>query len=392
MLTKLLFKNQDRKQLIIAMIGSFLGITFLITSIHYLIKVNEFGEGTEILGPNTIIVQKKVTTSTTFGMSKSDFSQKEIDNLLAMPFITYVKPILTNNFNLWFETSDKRIPEFKTNLFIQTVDESFLKIDSKKWQWEKGDKSVPIILPRDFIVMLNTFAASSGFAQVSDELAMKAGFKFMISDEYNNKEWFDVHIVGFTSEVSAVLVPASFMEYGNMNFRLEDEKKITQIMISGKESEFGLVEQMLTENGLETRESQMIVGRLKSMVGTLFFVVLCISIIAVFLSGLVLIQYMQLLMSKNAYEVRTLLRIGYHPDNVIRQFFIYFVKVFGVVMGMGMVTFLFFKHFLDKMFKEGGLHIDTGITYWSMGALLLALALFTLSSFLTAKKGIYKEY
>jgi hypothetical protein len=374
------------------MVGAFLGITFLITSIHYLIKVNEFGEGTEILGPNTIIVQKKVTTSTTFGMSKTDFSQKEIDRIKAMPFIMDVKPILTNNFNLWFETADKRIPEFKTNLFIQTVDEAFLKMDSKNWQWEKGDKSVPIIMPRDFVVMLNTFAASSGLPQVSDELAMKAGFKFMISNEEKKQEWFDVHIVGFTSEVSAVLVPASFMEYGNANFSLEEEKKITQIMISGKESEFGLVEEMLTENGLETRESQMIVGRLKSMVGTLFFIVLCISVIAVFLSGLVLIQYMQLLMSKNAYEVRTLLRIGYHPGNVIRQFFVYFVMVFGVVMGMGMISFLIFKHFLDKTFKEGGLYIDTEITFWSMAALFLAFTLFTLSSFLTAKKGIYKEY
>ena len=136
----------------------------------------------------------------------------------------------------------------------------------------------------------------------------------------------------------------------------------------------------------------MVVGRLKSMVGTLFFVVLCISIIAVFVSGLVLIQYMQLLMSKNAYEVRTLLRIGYHPDNVIKQFFIYFVKVFGIVMALGLICFLIFKVFLDKMFETGGLFIDKNMTMWSIAALILAFTLFTLSSFLTAKKGIYKEY
>ena len=59
MLDKLLFKNQDRLQLIIAVVGSFLGVTFLVTSIHYLIKVQEFGEGEDIMGPNTIIVQKK---------------------------------------------------------------------------------------------------------------------------------------------------------------------------------------------------------------------------------------------------------------------------------------------------------------------------------------------
>ena len=58
MLKNLLFKNQDKKQLIIAMVGAFLGITFLITSIHYLIRINDFGKGADILGPNTIIVQK----------------------------------------------------------------------------------------------------------------------------------------------------------------------------------------------------------------------------------------------------------------------------------------------------------------------------------------------
>ena len=81
MLKKLLFKNQDKKQLIIAMIGAFMGITFLVTSIHYLIKVNEFGKGTEILGPNTIIVQKKVTSSSSLGLTKTDFSKREIEKL-----------------------------------------------------------------------------------------------------------------------------------------------------------------------------------------------------------------------------------------------------------------------------------------------------------------------
>ena len=89
------------------------------------------------------------------------------------------------------------------------------------------------------------------------------------------------------------------MEYGNAKYTSGKEKKITQIMISGKESEFGLVEDLLKKRGLESKNAQMVVGRLKSVVGTLFLVVLGISIIAVFVSGLVLIQYMQLLMSRN---------------------------------------------------------------------------------------------
>jgi hypothetical protein len=391
MLNKLLFRNQDKKQLIIAIIGAFMGITFLITSIHYLIKVNEFGEGADILGPNTIIVQKKVTSSSTLNLTKTDFTENELKKIKAEKFIVDVQPVISNNFDVSFETADPMVPRFRSDVFIQTLDPEFLDVKSEKWHWKEGDEFVPIILPRDFLVMLNTFMSAQGIPQVSDDLAMDIKFKFTLSNE-TGKEWVDARIIGFTNEVASILVPESFMTYGNEKFALKKDKKITQIMISGKESEFGLVEELLKKRGLESKNSQMVVGRLKSMIGTLFLVVLGISVIAVFVSGLVLIQYMQLLMSRNAYEVRTLLRIGYHPDTVIRKFFLYFVKVFGIVAGLGLAVFFLFKLFLDNMFESGGLYIDKGLSYQSIAALLLAFAIFTFASFRSAKKGIYKEY
>jgi hypothetical protein len=393
MLNKLLFKNQDKKQLIIAVIGAFMGITFLITSIHYLIKVNEFGEGADILGPNTIIVQKRVSNSSTLNLTRTDFSKNEIEKIKAESFIQDVKPVIANNFDVSFETADPLVPRFRSDVFIQTVDPEFMDVKSEAWKWKEGDEFVPIIMPRDFLVMLNTFMSASGIPQVSDDLAMDIKFKFTLSNNDNSKkEWVDARIVGFTNEVASLLVPESFMTYGNDKFSDGTEQKITQIMISGEESEFGLVEELLKKRGLESKNSQMVVGRLKSMVGTLFLVVLGISVIAVFVSGLVLIQYMQLLMSRNAYEARTLMRIGYHPNNIIKKFFIYFAKIFGIVTGLGLFMFFIFKFFLDDMFESGGLYIDTGITFGSIGALLLAYVLFTLASYFTAKKGIYNEY
>ncbi|MDB4324628.1 hypothetical protein N9963_04425, partial [Crocinitomicaceae bacterium] len=106
MLNKLLFKNQDKKQLIIAVIGAFMGITFLIVSIHYLIKVNQFGEGEDILGPNTIIVQKKVSNTSTLGLTKTDFSKKEIEKMKNLSFIQDIKPVIANSFDVYFKTND----------------------------------------------------------------------------------------------------------------------------------------------------------------------------------------------------------------------------------------------------------------------------------------------
>lgn len=370
-----------------------MGITFLITSIHYLIKVNEFGEGADILGPNTIIVQKKVSNSSTLKLTRTDFSENELKKIKAESFIRDVKPLISNNFDVSFETNDPLVPRFRSDVFIQTVDPEFLDVKNINWKWKEGDEFVPIIMPREFLVMLNTFMSASGIPQVSDDLAMDIKFKFTLSNEDNSKkEWVDARIIGFTNEVSSLLVPETFMVYGNNKFSDGKEQKITQIMISGEESEFGLVEELLNKRGLESKNAQMVVGRLKSMVGTLFLVVLGISVIAVFVSGLVLIQYMQLLMSRNAYEVRTLLRIGYPPKEIIQKFFFNFVKIFGIVSTIGLSVFFVFKFFLDEMFESGGLYIDTGITFGSIGALLLAYLIFIFASYRTAKKGIFKEY
>jgi hypothetical protein len=391
MINKLLFQNQDKKQLIIAMIGAFLGITFLITSIHYLIKVNEFGKGAEILGPNTIIVQKKVTSSSTLKLTKTDFSVSEIEKIKAESFIDDAQAVTSNNFEVSFETADPSVPRFRSDVFIQTVDPKFMDVKSDKWKWKEGDAFVPIILPRDFLVMLNTFMSAEGIPQISDELAIDIKFKFTLQGA-NGKEWADARIIGFTNEVASILVPESFMKYGNDKYSDGKEKKITQLMISCKEGEFGRVEELMKKRGLESKNSQMVVGRLKSIVGTLVLVVLGISIIAVFVSGLVLIQYLQLLMSRNAYEVRTLMRIGYHPKDLIKAFTIYFVKVFGVVAAVGLLLFFLLKHFLDEMFLTGGIYLDTSLSYQSILALMISYLLFSWSSYRTASKGIFKEY
>jgi len=387
MLRKLLFRHQDKTQLIIAIIGSFMGMTFLLTSIHYLIKVNEFGEGADILGPNTIIVQKKVSNSNTLNIAKSDFTLHELEMLRKEPYIIDVQPVETNNFDVSFETADKNVPRFRSDIFIQTVDPDFLDVKSAKWKWKEGDSIVPIIMPRDFLVMLNTFMSASGIPQVSDELAMEIKFKFTLSNE-TSKEWINVRIIGFTNEVSSILVPESFMKWANNKYGIDDNQRITQVMISGKESEFGRVEEMLKIKHLESKNAQMVVGRLKSMVGTLILVVLGISVIAVFVSGLVLIQYLQLLLSKNTYEVRTLLRLGYSPKLLTRHFFVYFTKVFGVIGLLSILAFVGFKFWLDSLFEDGGLYIGTTYTLSSILALFLAYGIFACVSYLNARKGI----
>ncbi len=389
MLKKILFSYQNKTQLIVAMIGSFLGFTFLITSIHYLIRVNEFGEGEDILGDNTMIVQKKVTSFNSMNMAKTDFSESEIENIKKQSFNVAADPIINNSFGVYFETNSDMIPKFGTDVFVQSINNKFIKIDAEKWNWKEGDEFVPIVLPRDFLTMLNTFASAKGIPQVSDEVAKSVDFRFRLYNE-EGKEFQNVRIVGFTSEVSSILVPHSFMEYGNINFKTKEPSKVTQLMLTVKENEFGKLEEFMNNRSLETKEASKIVGKLKSVAGTLFSVLIAISVITVFLAGLVLIQYAQLLISKNEYEIRTLLRIGHAPKVIIMKILRYFIIVFAIITGISILAFILAKIFIDKMLIEGGIQIDTSMTALSLLAVLLAFIIYTIVNYLNAKKGVLK--
>jgi hypothetical protein len=391
MIKDLLFKYQEKRQLVIALVGALLGITFLISSVHYLEKINQYGEDSEILGKNTLILQKKVTSASTMGLTKTDFSEQEISKMKLESFIEDVKPVISNNFRVWFETNDPYVPTFKSDVFIQAVSKEFLDVKSDKWHWKEGEQFVPMIMPRDFLVMLNTFMNASGIPQVSDDLAMKLKFRLRISDGQKD-EWVDTKIIGFTNEIASILVPENFMEYATMKFAHGDSGKITQIMVAGKEGEFGKLETHMNEHGLESKNSQVVVSRLKSIVGTLFAVILVISIVAVCASGLVLIQYMQLVLSHNKYEVRTLLRLGMHPTAITKTFFRYFLIVFIIVLAAGFSFFLLLKYFVDEIFQTGGIYMNEQISFLAFTSIFLTFIIFAMASYRTAKQEVFSLF
>jgi hypothetical protein len=249
MLKKVLFHNQSKTQLAIAVLGSIIGLLFLISSIHYLIRVNEFGKGEEILGPNTMIVQKKVSNSSSLNLTKTDFSKEEIERFKNEQFVADAQAVICNNFNVLLLTDDPYVPKFSSDVFLQTVNSKFLDVPIDKWKWKEGDTIVPIVMPRDFLVMLNTFMSASGIPQVSEDLAKDIKFKLRISND-SKKDFVVARIVGFTNEIPSLLVPESFMKFANEKYSNGKDSKITNVMISSKEGEFGKMEKFLEEIGL----------------------------------------------------------------------------------------------------------------------------------------------
>ena len=386
---QLFFKYQNKKQLTLALVGTFLGLFFLFTSLHFLHKIYTYGENSEMLSKNTIVIQKKVTSGPLLGLNNPEFSDEQIDEVRSMEFVESCDPICSNTFDVVLSIDDPLIPAFNSNIYVQSVHEDYLDVKTDHWDWDEGSKTLPIIMPRDFLMMMNNFLSASNIPQLSDDLVLDLKIDLNIGPR-NYRETIHSRIVGFTNELSSILVPESFLIWANQKYGEKEKEVINQLVVKSKDGQFGLLENYLEENEFESKKSQLVIAKLKSTLGVLLTIISVISLLAVFLSMLVLIQYLQLIMTKNDYEIRTLLRLGHSPNQLIKVFLRYFMSLFSVVAVLSLLLFIPVKYYLQQIFISNGISLDSSLSIYLFLLVIFVFIVFALSIWLSTKKRIYK--
>ena len=387
---QLFFKYQNKKQLALALVGTFLGLFFLFTSLHFLHKIYTYGENSEMLSKNTIVIQKKVTSGPLLGLNNPEFSDEQIDEIRSMEFVESCDAIRSNTFDVVLSIDDPLIPAFNSNIYVQSVHEDYLDVKTDHWDWDEGSKTLPIIMPRDFLMMMNNFLSASNIPQLSDELVLDLKIDLRIGPR-NYRETVHARIVGFTNELSSILVPEYFLNWANQKYGEKDKEVISQLVVKSKDGQFGLLENYLEEKEFESKKSQLLIAKLKSTLGVLLTIISSISLLAVFLSMLVLIQYLQLIMTKNDYEIRTLLRLGHAPNQLIKVFLRYFMSLFSVVAVLSLLLFIPAKYYLQQIFISNGISLDSSLSIYLLLLVFFVFIVFALTIWLSTKKRIYKK-
>ena len=386
---QLFFKYQNKKQLTLALVGTFLGLFFLFTSLHFLHKIYTYGENSEMLSKNTIVIQKKVTSGPLLGLNNPEFSDEQIDEVRSMEFVESCDPIRSNTFDVVLSIDDPLIPAFNSNIYVQSVHEDYLDVKTDHWDWDEGSKTLPIIMPRDFLMMMNNFLSASNIPQLSDDLVLDLKIDLNIGPR-NYRETVHSRIVGFTNELSSILVPESFLNWANQKYGEKEKEVISQLVVKSKDGQFGLLENYLEENEFESKKSQLLIAKLKSTLGVLLTIISAISLLAVFYFTLVLIQYLQLIMTKNDYEIRTLLRLGHSPNQLIKVFLRYFMSLFSIVAVLSLLLFIPAKYYLQQIFISNGISLDSSLSIYLFLLVIFVFIVFALSIWLSTKKRIYK--
>jgi hypothetical protein len=391
MLRKLLFRNSTNLQFIFATGGVLIGLTALLLSFQLILDVRNFHSSEEeLFGPNSVVIQKRVTKLTSVGMNNTEFTPEDIEALRSKEFITDIAPFQSADFKVGIsEVPGDGLPHFYADMFFQAIPDRFMDIDVD-WNWKDTSDYIPIVLPRDFIMLINYgFAQSQGMNQISEELLMAARLTIHINGNGKRIKMIG-QVVGFSHKISSILVPESFLEYANGIYSNGNIINPTRIFITTKDDSYGELEELMDEMNLDISQGEIDIAKIKTIITVVIGIFGVAALLIMLLSLMAFVQYSQLMLNKVSYEIRTLLRIGFSVKSITKTFTTQMILVFGIITISSVVIMSLVNVFLvNRWLDNNGIHLEkSGL----MPSVILAIAcfiLFILSNFLNVRKSIF---
>ena len=392
MLKKILFKNSSTFQFLFATIGAFIGLTALLLSVQLILDVKSFHSNEEeLFGPNSVVIQKRVTKLSTIGLNSTAFTKKDIADLYKKPFITDVAPFQSADFKVGIsEIEGDGLPHFYADMFFQAIPNRFMDIDVD-WDWNEDSEFIPIVLPRDFIMIINYgFAQSQGLSQISEDLLMQARLKIHLEGNGQKKEMIG-KVVGFSHKISSILVPESFLSQANEKYGKGVNLDPNRIFITTKDNSYGELDQLMNKMNLDVSESAIDVAKIKTIIAVVIGIFGIASVLIMLLSLMGFVQYSQLVLSRAAYEIQTLLRIGYSIEQIVKTFIRQLSVIFGIITFSAIAIMVLIKLFIvDIWLTNNGITIAGTSIFITLMVAIFCFLLFIISNYLNIKKTVNK--
>jgi len=393
---KILFKSKNNIQIGLSAFGMLLGLTSLVLSVLLLNDVKTFQQADDdLFGENAIIIQKKVTKFTSIGLNSTEFTAEDIDVLKKKDFIEKIAAFESANYKVGIsDYPGDGLPPFYTDMFFQSIPDEFIDVDTK-WEWDKNSEFVPIVLPRDFLMLINYgIAESQGMPQISEDLLAAARLQIHMSGQSKNGKTIG-KVVGFSHKISSILVPKSFLDYSNQLYGNSQSKLPQRLFITIKDGSYGALETLMDDMNLDINKSALDMSKIKTFVNVIISIFLLLSVIIIILSVFGFIQYVQLVLSHSKQNVVILFKQGYTLKTVSLVLVKYFSQIFGIITALSILIVITLKKlFINLILQQNGINVNTNDIILSLfigcGCLILFILLNFVSTKLTLKK-IYQK-
>lgn len=362
---KLLFRKLRPLQLIIAVTGTLIGLSMLLSATQlYGLFSSLLKTEKDIIGNQYLVIQKKISLMNTFSKSNASFSNSEIERLTNISGVKEVAALKSNLFraNAFIDKGENNlIPQLQTELFFESVPDRVLDINTDEWQWPKSDSVIPLIIPKDYLNLYNFgFAPGQDLPQISESTIGLFEFKIRIIGN-NKTRVYKAFIAGFSSRINSILVPDNFLSYVNKQFAEKKQENPTRLIIVSNDPSNEKLQHYFQENGIETNEELLKSSRLNSMLTIMITIVSIIGFVIIFLAVMNIIQYAQLLIVQSEYEIKTLILIGYSYKSISFYYFKLIISLMLIILSLSYFILYQINNGICKFIIEKGYEADEAI-------------------------------
>ena len=204
--------GQNKVSRWLSYIGLGVGVLLLLSAVQMYTNINHLirDKNTRKSGTDFISITKTITND---NMGKDNrFTDVDIKDLQAQPFIDGAAPLKANSFKVT-ANAGSMIP-FSTDVFVEALDNNFIDTVPPNFKWSDGDEFVPVIFSSEFLEMYNVFAPSWDLPQMSEKTATSVQL-FLQCHGRNGDRQYKARIVAFSDRINSILVPENFLSQQN---------------------------------------------------------------------------------------------------------------------------------------------------------------------------------
>lgn len=381
MLEKILWSQQDSKQIWGAIIGAFLGLFLLISAIQLFHDVRALtaGKGED----RYVLINKKVNIFNTLGAS-SAFTPAELDTIGQQDFIASVGKFTPSTFQV---SASSSMMGFYTELFFEAIKDEYLDIHPRKFKWKEGQQEIPVIISRDYLALYNFgFAPSQGLPQFTQNTIKKVSVDITLKGR-DSRQTLNGRIVGFSDRINSVLVPQDFMDWANKKFGNANKSNISRLILTTDNPYSPTLRKFLKSNNYEVASGKLIGGQVGLVINIVLGLVAFIGLIITILSILVFMLNFELIISRSHTDIGLLMQLGYQPNQVSDLLIKRLSRIFGAVLLVAFLLLFISHFFLSKWLVGQSFSIPTGLHWQVFAATLLIGVLF----FIVNKRSIEQK-
>lgn len=312
LISKLLRKNTSPARLAGFALSNFIGLLIISGAMMFYVDSRGIWDDEEsVINTDYLVINKKVTSASTLGdRSTTRFSEADVADLKAQPWVRRVGEFSSSDFRVYASVSHGG-RGMETALFFEAVPDSFVDLHAADWRYEPGQTTVPVMIPKDYLALYNFgFAGSAGLPQLSEQLITGIPLQlYMRSEDGTRSMRMEAHIAGFSNRLNTVLVPDSFMQYANERLGEGRSSAPSRLIIDVSSPGDVAISDYLSSHGWEVagdKAGSSAAYLLKVVVG----IVMAIGAIITLLSLFVLMLSVSLLMEKNRLVIHRLLMLG----------------------------------------------------------------------------------